>query len=142
MDIASIGQANSYTKAKLDQATEMGQGDFLKLIVAQLKFQDPLQPVDNFDFMSQTAQFNLLDQVIGLSNQFSSFARSHNLAYANSLIGKNITWESDDGSRQAVVEKVELKEGIPWVVAAGQRISTDSITAIAQDHETGIPEEE
>ncbi|WHZ21676.1 MAG: Flagellar basal-body rod modification protein FlgD [Nitrospira sp.] len=49
-----------------DGPKTLGQSDFLKLLVTQLQNQDPLKPVDNQEFIAQTAQFSQLDQMTKL----------------------------------------------------------------------------
>jgi flagellar basal-body rod modification protein FlgD len=49
-----------------DGPKAMGQDDFLKLLVTQLQHQDPLNPIENQDFIAQTAQFSQLEQLAKL----------------------------------------------------------------------------
>jgi flagellar basal-body rod modification protein FlgD len=70
------------------------QDDFLKLLIAQLQNQDPLQPMDNQQFAVQLATFNSLEQLIGINNKLGSLQTSQgatNQFNAASLIGKSIT---------------------------------------------------
>jgi flagellar basal-body rod modification protein FlgD len=70
------------------------QDDFLKLLIAQLQNQDPLQPMDNQQFAAQLATFNSLEQLIGINNKLGGLQSSQgamNQYNAASLIGKKIT---------------------------------------------------
>jgi flagellar basal-body rod modification protein FlgD len=69
------------------------EDDFLKLLIAQLQNQDPLQPMDNQQFAVQLATFNSLEQLIGINNKIGSLQTSQgatNQFNAASLIGKSI----------------------------------------------------
>ena len=69
------------------------QDDFLKLLIAQLQNQDPLQPMDNQQFAVQLATFNSLEQLIGINDKLGSLQTSQgatNQFNATSLIGKEI----------------------------------------------------
>jgi flagellar basal-body rod modification protein FlgD len=60
--IAGVTSTNPATSPQLNANQQLGQGDFLKLLVTQLKNQDPLKPTDNTEFVAQLAQFSQLDQ--------------------------------------------------------------------------------
>ena len=55
---------------------ELGQEDFLALMVAQLENQDPTKPMDNSEFLSQMAQFSMVNGIEGLNSSFSNVAES------------------------------------------------------------------
>jgi len=97
MSISSVSSVSdsgqTSTANQITQYTDLGKNDFLKLICAQLKYQDPLSPVDNFDFLGQTAQFSMLEQVIDLNSRFDILAQLNDMAYVNSLLGKSVEWE-------------------------------------------------
>lgn len=60
--ISGVTSAETATGTAATGPRELGQGDFLKLLVTQLKNQDPLKPTDNTEFVAQLAQFSQLDQ--------------------------------------------------------------------------------
>ena len=61
-DISAITSTPTTPTPELTGPRQLGQGDFLKLLVTQLKNQDPLKPTDNTEFVAQLAQFSQLDQ--------------------------------------------------------------------------------
>ena len=74
----------------------LGKDDFLKLMITQLKYQDPLEPTDNTDFIAQMAQFSSLEQMQNMSQGFENLAafqesmlRESTVAQAINLIGRN-----------------------------------------------------
>jgi len=80
--------------AALGTNSSLGEQDFLKLLVAQLKNQDPLAPQDNTQFVSQLAQFSSLQAAMGTNTRLDTIT-SQNQGTANtgviSLIGKQAT---------------------------------------------------
>lgn len=62
MPIDAIGTTPPAQNTALEQQQTIDQEDFIKLFLAQLQFQDPLEPVDNREFLAQLAQFSSLEQ--------------------------------------------------------------------------------
>lgn len=62
MAIDAIGASSGTQDSALTQNNTINQEDFIKLFLAQLQFQDPLEPVDNREFLAQLAQFSSLEQ--------------------------------------------------------------------------------
>jgi len=71
----------------------LGKDDFLKLLITQLRNQDPLQPLNNEEFISQMAQFSSLEQLQGINDGINSslmLNQSLNNALSTTLIGKEV----------------------------------------------------
>ncbi len=78
--------------------TEMGKEDFLKLLITQLRHQDPLSPIGNTELAAQLAQFSALEQMFNLNERFdqqSELIRALNNSVAVSLVGKRVAIASD-----------------------------------------------
>lgn len=56
--------------------SSLGKDDFLKILIAQLQHQDPLNPMEDREFISQMANFSSLEQMVNMSNMMSKFIES------------------------------------------------------------------
>ncbi len=80
------------------KTNELGQEDFLKLLVAQLKNQDPANPADNGEFLGQIAQFSIVSGVDDLGESFDGIASSlfaSQSVQASQLVGKEVLVDSN-----------------------------------------------
>jgi flagellar basal-body rod modification protein FlgD len=82
---------------------------FLKLLIAQIKFQDPTQPLDPTEQVSQLATFSTVEQSIKTNTKLDSLLTSFALAQADSVIGRTLT--SADGETSGKVMSVRIIEG-------------------------------
>ena len=126
MEITSVNPDNNYSQHTVSESNwgQMGKSEFLKLITAQLKYQDPLAPADNSEFLSQAAQFNILEQIMNLNNRFDS-------VYAQGLAGKEIYWENDNFEVfMGTVEGIEIFGGTPWLAVGGELVSISQVISI------------
>ncbi|MCF6236292.1 MAG: flagellar hook assembly protein FlgD [Gammaproteobacteria bacterium] len=87
--VSQLGLGQQTEKKK----TELGQGDFMRLMTSQLSNQDPLKPMDNGDFLSQMAQFSTSSGIQTLNDSFSQLSNSlysSQALQASSLIGRTV----------------------------------------------------
>lgn len=129
MDPAQVAKAknqvdnyNAKLKARgLKTDKKMGQDKYLKLLVTQLKYQDPTNPLKNHQFAAQMAQFSSLEQMTKMNGSMSKMLLSTRAAENYQLLGKNIEWV--DGTtkqlRQGTVDAIGL-EGGKHVVYVGK----------------------
>jgi flagellar basal-body rod modification protein FlgD len=106
--IASTQQQGSQGNPKAG-SSELGKDGFLKLLVAQMKNQDPINPMDGKEFASQLAQFNSVEQLINLNDGVASLAQSQQSmsqglsnTMAASLTGKSV---------RAITDKISVGTG-------------------------------
>jgi flagellar basal-body rod modification protein FlgD len=111
----------------------LGKDDFLKLLVGQLKNQDPMNPSSDTDFIGQMAQFSQLEQTTNMATANSEQIAQQTSARAVALLGRNVTHPDASGvSTTGVVEKVEWLAGKPMLTVAGVTgIDPNSVTAVS-----------
>ena len=68
------------------------QMDYMNLLITQLQNQNPLEPLDNNEMAAQLAQFSQLQQLESMNTSFADVLATTELSYANSLLGKEITF--------------------------------------------------
>ncbi len=132
--IKSTGTQSPGTQAVSGKNAELGKDQFLKLFVAQLQHQDPMNPMQDQDFMGQMASFSTLEQVTNLAKANEAIASSLSLSQSVGLIGRTVSWtDKADVVRTGVVEKVNQTEDGKTVLIVGGTAGVDptTITQIA-----------
>lgn len=80
-------------------SSKLDQADFLKLLTMQLQYQDPMEPMDNAQFVSQTNQFSQLDTLTTMS---SNQAQNNSIMQTLSLVGKQVTLTNPDDKTKTI----------------------------------------
>lgn len=106
MDVTALNNATAASTSTSRAAAQktVGKDEFLKLFVTQLKFQDPLKPMDSAGFTTQLAQFSSLEQLANLNDGMKSLLLSQNSlqnALSTNLIGKQVGFQAQDASGAA-----------------------------------------
>ena len=76
---------------------------FLKLLVAQLKYQNPMEPVDSSQFMAQTAQFTMVEKLEAMAAQTDALVAGEQAQRAAGLLGRQVTYADAQGALQTGV---------------------------------------
>ena len=107
MDVAAIagsaGAAQMSTENAGVTATpaggELGKEEFLQLLTTQLRYQDPLNPMDNAQMIAQLAQFSALEQMQNVSQQTEMGRRESGLLLSSVLTGQQVNIELANGTQ-------------------------------------------
>jgi flagellar basal-body rod modification protein FlgD len=131
--VDSVQQQPTPTTLDRKSGGTLGKDDFLKLFVAQLQHQDPMNPMQDSDFMGQMASFSTLEQVTNMAVANQSVAASLSSSSAINLIGRSVTWtDSDDLTHTGTVEKVTVTDGKPSLTVSGtDGVDPATITQVA-----------
>ncbi len=90
------------------KGNELGQDDFLELMVAQMENQDPTKPMDNFQFLSQIAQFGTVEGIQDLQDGINEMVSTFNAAQtlqAGSMVGRHVVSDTNVGRLSADTEE-------------------------------------
>ena len=115
---------------KADQI--LGKDDFLKLMVAQLKYQNPLSPSDQSQMMSQMAQFSMVEGINNLQSTITQQGASSSVSQAVGLIGKELTFLKQDGtSGTGVASSVSLADGAVTVHVGNTDVALSDVLKVS-----------
>lgn len=106
MGVSAIVDSGAVTNTKATEQTKggssMGKDDFLQLLVAQMKYQDPLEPTSNTEYIAQYATFSQVEQMQNMSQNMD-------LSRASTLVGKTVqvTTTMENGTDKTIMGKVD-----------------------------------
>ncbi|HDP69617.1 MAG TPA: hypothetical protein ENN38_02270 [Actinobacteria bacterium] len=133
MDINAIQQQyEAGFTAPVTKKGELGKDEFLLLLVTQMRYQDPLEPVKDTEFISQLAQFNSLEQMQKLNQGFESMHKWLQIAQSSGMINKEIEAIDFNSGKivRGVVTEVRFKDGQPWLLVGNNEISPVDVLRI------------
>ena len=126
----TIGDVTATKSGAKSPTDAMGSDTFLKLLVAQLKYQDPSKPADGTALLGQTAQFQMVEKLQLLSDQNKALLSEQQASSAISLVGRTISYTQGDKTLSGVVGSVRLTAAGP-ILAVGQTdVPMSSVTTV------------
>lgn len=128
----AIGTVGSTAPVSL-QSNSLGMQDFLKILLTQLTYQDPLKPMDNQQFMAQMAQFTSLEQTQQLNNKIETLITNQAALQSVGLIGRTVDIATDSGPISGSVTALSLSGDSPLLTVrttAGVTIADVSLSQV------------
>ena len=120
------------TATKKTDPNILGKDDFLKLMVAQMKNQDPMNPADDKDNIAQMAQFSSLEQITNLAAATQQLADRMSLTQNVGLLGHNVTYKCADGtSVSGTVDGLDLANDGSAKLSVAGKTGIDPTTVIS-----------
>ena len=112
------------------KGANLGRDDFLKLLITQLRYQDPTDPMKDKEFIAQMAQFSALEQMTNMSKSFEKLSSSLSINRDLDLLGKIVEFEHVDG--EIIKGKVtNIKAGVnPKIMVDGKYYAYENILSI------------
>lgn len=130
---SSAAAVNAADRASLTTPQQsLTQNDFLKLLIAQMTAQDPLNPQSNTDFAAQMAQFTALQSSQSTQAGVASLQASQQVQQANSFIGRNVSLISSSGTvTTGLVTGVQIDSDVPKLVVNGANYDLSQVFSIS-----------
>ena len=111
----------------------LSQNDFLKLLVAQMSAQDPMNPQTDTQMAAQMAQFTSLQQSGTMSNNIATMLTQQQLLQANGMLGSTVSLQVDAKTlASGIVQSVQITEGKPQIVVNNQAYDLNQVLSIAR----------
>lgn len=123
-------QTKETTEKKTGDST-LGKDQFLKILITQLQHQNPLQPMEDKEFIAQMAQFTSVEQLTNISTQLTGM---NPFGSAAGLIGKEITWtdKSLKQDKTGVVESILVSGGIQYALVGNEKAAFTDVIRIRE----------
>lgn len=113
--------ADSTTSAK-SANDALGYDAFLKLLMAQMQNQDPMQPMNSSDYVAQLATFSQVEKTVELNNRVTDLLSTAKMQQAEGLIGKTVS-SSDDATNGVVASAKVVGSDVVAVLKDGQEVT-------------------
>jgi flagellar hook assembly protein FlgD len=135
--VNSVGQTQSSSAYTSSTSSSAGSTDvsaqFMTLLMAQLKNQNPLEPMDDSQLLNQMTSLNTLSELKSISEKIDNMAKASQSSYAASLIGKTITAADDaKGTVSGVVTSMQYIDGQYSLAIGSQNVALDDVIRVAE----------
>jgi flagellar basal-body rod modification protein FlgD len=133
MAVTGVNNTNS-TGTSNSTSSSTGTLDrdaFLKLLVAEMSNQDPLNPMDEKDSIAQLAQFSSLEQMQQLNESFTASSKNSQATQAFSMVGKWADYTTSTGATaMGHIDSVTLTDGVPSFTIDGNSVEFGNVSSV------------
>ena len=132
--VSSVGQSSQATSSGNSVFRDVGMDDFLKLLIAELQNQDPMEPMDNAAMLEQIGQIRSIESNERMTETLEAVQLGQNMGTASNLIGRTVAAMTADGTRvSGRVDRVSIQDGLPKLEIGGQVVELKNLEAIVAD---------
>ena len=103
---------------------------FMKLLVAQLRYQDPMNPANGQEYMAQAAQFAAVERLEEISQAQSETVAYQQILLSSSLVGRHVKATDADGLVEGLVSGVKFDQGRPVLVVGDKEIPVGTVEEV------------
>jgi flagellar basal-body rod modification protein FlgD len=130
--IAGLQTGSASSTAASAAKSQLGKDDFLKLMMSQLRNQNPMEPLKDTEFIAQLAQFSQLEGIDKLNTNMSSLLLMQGLSQATNLIGKSVVYDKDTsgGTARGTVDSVAVSGGQVQLVIGGTPVNMSQVRTV------------
>jgi flagellar basal-body rod modification protein FlgD len=125
--------ATASATSTVDRPDQMGSDTFLKLLVAEMKYQDPSKPMDSSEMMAQTATLTQTQALQTIADQNKQTLALQRSLTAGALVGHQVSYTATDGSTQSgVISAVQISStnNTTTAVIGGESVDIGRITSV------------
>jgi flagellar basal-body rod modification protein FlgD len=133
-DVASVTATAAASGAQATNAAEqtLDKDAFLRLLITQIRYQDPLSPMEDREFIAQLAQFSTLEQMQQMNTGFAAFQLMSLTTQALALVGRQVTAQvpGETEPLTGTVEAVTFAQGRPLLLMGEREIELGYVTQV------------
>jgi len=129
--------AQNVQAAAREPVKQLGKDEFLQILVTQLRYQDPMQPMQDKEFIAQMAQFSSLEQMMNMTKEITALKQSAGMA--TGLIGKQIEWYADnvEAGGESIVQRGKVDSiiwtgGVQYAQVGDLAVPIDKVISISE----------
>ena len=112
----------------------LGQNEFLKLLVVQMRNQDPMQPVSDTEFIAQMAQFSSLEQTKSMGADIAKLRQGNDFLQATNLLGKNVHLTIGNMAfTKGIVTDLNVKDGEARIIVGNKTYTLDQVNSVTAE---------
>jgi len=132
-----------------DLTKTLGQDAFFKLLITQLRYQNPLEPMQDQEFIAQLATFSTLEQATKLNTQFEKLTASlqdslfaiASVQQATACLGMVVEYRNGEEICSGRVDSVRIEWGLPVLMVGETKVDLSSVVAIKTPEPVNTGEE-
>ena len=130
MQVTSTSSQTTTATATAQQSATLDYNAFLRLLIAEMKNQDPTKPIDSAQYISQLASFSSVEQAVQTNAKLDALMTSSALSQAEGLIGRSVL--SADGETAGTIAAVRIiSGGAVAILESGQEVPLEAGVTVA-----------
>ncbi len=131
--VMSLAEAAKSDKSKNETKTDFSSDDFMMLLLTQMKYQNPLEPMDESQMMSQMSQMNTVSELVKLNSAIGDLKYTNQITSGANLVGKTISYLDEAGKyAEIVVKETALIDSKVYLISDDISISIKDVLSIKE----------